>query len=42
MMAIVLMLTGLVVMLRLWMILRVKRCSSCGCGVQELSRPGPS
>ena len=37
-MAIVLMLAGLVVMLLLWMVLRAKRCSSCECGAQELSR----
>jgi hypothetical protein len=42
MMAIILMLTGLVVMMVVWMVLRARRCSSCGRGVQELSRPGPS
>lgn len=29
---------GLVVTILLWLVLRAKQCSSCGCGVQELSK----
>lgn len=37
-MTILLSVGGLVVTTLLWLVLRAKRCSSCGCGVQELSK----
>jgi len=37
-MTILLSLGGLVVATLLWLVLRAKRCSRCGCGVQEPSK----